>query len=738
MVNPTNSESSDRLFELRISINLVIGVLHALGVVLAVVSDGVPNILYKPVQTLSLMCYVLSIAGFLLNRWRASVARWFLVIGLLSTVFVGSGYLRVPGVLSLASVPVILAAGIIGVPAAVAAAAGSTVLLVMFRGQVAPYADPATIGVALVAVWVTTGLLAAMYRPIVLSFEWVQDYLQRAQMILDEALARKLELEQALISTANANRQLGLANERMAALRLIAEEAERTKATFVAKVSHEFRTPLNMIIGLVELVLENPGIYAVALPPDMEQDLRVVNKNCQHLSSLVDDVLDLTRVETGRVMLHKENVDVGEIVDQAVATVVPLAEKKGLYLHVNVADDLPMVYCDRTRIRQVVVNLVSNAARFTEQGGIRVNVIARDGRAEVRVEDTGPGVAAPDVERVFEPFCQGDSNIWGDKGGSGLGLSISQQFIRLHSGRLWLESEVGAGSSFVFELPVSSPASHVASPARWIRDDWVWNESSFRTESVGVANSLRKPRVLVYDSVKSLGAELERYVDEVDLVQVGELSGISKELRRCPADAVLVNLVPSVEDLHAWAEDAGLGSLGTPVIGCSVPARDARAQAAGAAGHLTKPVSVKDLSDVLRGVGRPVRRVLVVDDDPDCVQLFARMLRVCDNTLEIATAKSGLEALDRLRETASDLVLLDIAMPDIDGWEVLRRLGQEGQMDGMAVVFVSAQDPAEQPQYSRQLLVTVDEGLSIRRMLRCSLGLSHLLLSPDREPVPVH
>jgi signal transduction histidine kinase len=198
-----------------------------------------------------------------------------------------------------------------------------------------------------------------------------------------------------------------LANERTANLRAIAEEAQRTKTAFVANVSHEFRTPLNMILGLVELMVENPEIYAVSLSSSMRDDLNVVYRNCEHLANLINDVLDLTRMEAGYLTLHRERVDLQEIIEDSVTAIRPLMEKKRLALDVLVPDELPRVYCDRTRMQQVLLNLLSNAARYTDVGRITVQVVQQDQHVVISVADTGPGICSEDVGRIFEPFFQG-------------------------------------------------------------------------------------------------------------------------------------------------------------------------------------------------------------------------------------------------------------------------------------------------------------------------------------------
>jgi CheY-like chemotaxis protein len=385
----------------------------------------------------------------------------------------------------------------------------------------------------------------------------------------------------------------------------------------------------------------------------------------------------------------------------------------------------------------VVLNLVSNAARFTEHGGITINLTRRAQHVVVEVADTGPGIGPEDAASIFEPFCQGASNIWRDKGGSGLGLSISQQFVKLHQGRMWLESEPEVGSSFYFELPISPPVERAPTPGRWIRGDWVWREDSFRTDQALAPEGPPKPRVVVCDQGGGLASEFERFGDVIELVRADGLKGTLEEAQDCMANVVVLN-APSSRELPALLEEARRLVPTTPLIGCSVPPAAQTAVAVGAAGYLVKPVSAEDLRMVLESTGRRVQRVLVVDDDPDAVALFCQMLRLCDGGLQIESALSGERAMEKLSERPYDLVLLDVLMPGLDGWQLMDRLHANGWHGRPSIYFVSAQDPADRPPTSGLLLATVGEGLSIVKLLRCSLELARLMLTPDGalDPMP--
>jgi signal transduction histidine kinase/CheY-like chemotaxis protein len=685
------------------------------------------------ISHLFLLTCALSAMGWLLVDWKPTAGRWFTVVALIAEIHLAHTWLGLPCWPSLVSIPIALAVPLISLPGATAIALAESLFLFVFLRCSVPGLDPPAVTNTLLAIWAILGVMHAVYRRVFRVTDWLQEYFERAQARLEQAEDRKVELSQTMESLKHANRQLALANERTAGLRAIAEESQRTKAAFVANVSHEFRTPLNMIIGLVDLMVETPEIYDVIPSPKMREDLKVIHRNCKHLSSMVDDVLDLTQMETGRMTLHRERVDLEEIMDKSVTAVRPLLEEKELALQVVVRDGLPKVYCDRTRIRQVILNLLSNAARFTEQGGIRVEA-AREGEfVRVEVADTGPGIRREDAENIFQPFWQGVSQLWRQEGGSGLGLSISRRFVKLHGGRMWLQSEQGMGSSFFFTLPISPPMQRRVKAQHKIMEDWVWHEQAFRTDRAVSVEDLVRPRVVICDSTRTLHPRFARHSDDIEFVHASDLARAKRELEECPAHAVVINEYPP-DRLQPLLETLKREAPGTPVIGCSVPEPTRRAIDAGAVRYLTKPVTRAELKQAIQATGRPIRRILLVDDDPDVSGLFSRMLQTYDEDLEVATASGGQQALEELRRSPPDLVLLDIVMPEMDGWEVLASMREDETLAEVPIFLVSAQDPIDQPLVSESLLVTMSQGLSLNHLLRCSLEIPRILLEPEREP----
>ena len=670
----------------------------------------------------ALITWALSAALWFLEDWRPLLGRWATIAALAIVIPWVGQWFALAGFLALLSIPIALAAALISPPAAALTAVAQTILILLLP-QYAQQSVGETMA-SLIAIWVMLGLMYAIYQPVLKLSLWSWEHFSRARDLLDEARDRQVELKQALDDLAHANRQLALINERLAATRLIAEEAQKTKAEFVAKVSHEFRTPLNMIIGLIDLLMETPKVYGEDLPEALFKDLGIVHRNCEHLASMINDVLDLSQIEAGRLALHREEFSLADVILRALAVVRPLLDKKGLSLKVDIAQDLPRIHCDRTRIRQVILNLVSNAARLTEAGGLTVQAQA-DGRfVVVSVNDTGPGISPEDKERIFEPFYQG-AKVWRSQSGSGLGLSISKQFVEMHGGQMWVESQCGAGSAFFFRLPIHPFMDPVAPPQRWIAESWV-----DRSPKSQLPASRFQQRVVLCDESGDLHPVLERYADDIEFVDVRNLEQAERELQHAAARAVLINAA-SVQDLIGLVEQAGREMPDTPIIGCSLPPRMEQAHTAGASGYLLKPLLLAGLEEALDATGQELARVLVVDDDPDALPLLTRMLQIYDPALEVVTASNGQQALDMLRSTQPDLMLLDILLPDLDGRQVLTIKGQEEAIRDIPVIVISAQDPRDQPLESKYLVATMGRGLSVSKLLRSTRDLAQLLLQPD-------
>ena len=636
-------------------------------------------------------------------------------------IYVFHAWFNIPGFLVLLVIPTALATITLGSRATTMVAIGETLFLAFFSRYL--IASKVELTITIIAIWAAVGIMYAAYQPVLQLAQWSWEHFERARSLLEEARDRQAELKDALDALAQANRQLSLANQKLAAMRLLAERAEKTKAAFVANVSHEFRTPLNMIIGLVDLAMETPEVYGDGLSHELLQDLEIVHRNCQHLSGMINDVLDLSQIEANRLALHKDYIDFQDMIRRALSVVQPLLTKKHLALRVETQQDLPKIYCDRTRMRQVILNLVSNAARFTEKGGITVKAKSEGPYVIASVADTGPGISDEDAERIFEPFQQ--AGLRQPREGSGPGLSISKEFVELHGGRMWLGRALGHGSTFFFRLPIHPDKGPSAPPERWITDGWVK-----RTTRADTPKARIEERVILCDASGTLYPIFSRYADHVEFVDARNLTEASRELQRSAAQAVLIN-APSPNELWSLVARASEKMQDMPIIGFSIPPKTAHALEAGATAYLLKPITQAALREPLGAVGKPIKSVLVVDDEADACRLLARMLRAYNDGLRIKTAPSGEQALEEMRNGPPDLVLLDIVMPDMDGFEVLAAKAEEEAIRHIPVILISAQDPQDRPLSSSLVVGTRGGGLSISQCLRCSRELSALLLQPD-------
>jgi len=687
--------------------------------------------IYNPlVLTAGLVTHLLLTGlAWALDERLPQFSHWYCVLSATAGIVLLDAHRGIASALLLMALPTILATALMSVEAALLTAGVETALIVAlsWRGSGMGLDSWA----ALAAVWSTFGLMAGMSQRATWLYRWLGSSFQQMHALLEESRDQKAQLAQTLQDLQHANRQLMLAHDRTTAFRDLAEVARQGKADFVAKVSHEFRTPLNMIIGLVDLMVESPELYGQALPPELNKDLEIVHRNSSHLASMVNDVLDLSRLEAGYMTLRKIEVDLREMVTKAVAVVQPLVDKKGLELTLDIPDDVGDLVCDPVRIRQVILNLISNAARFTEVGGLTVRVIPKPASIVVSVSDTGPGIHETDAKRIFEPFRQAVRQPQG-KSGTGLGLSLSKQFVELHGGRIWLETEHGVGSTFSFELPRRGPSAPVTSPGRWIQEGWEWMA---RSSHLSLPDATSVPRIISCDSTHTLTAALARHTDQVEIVDAPTLGDAFETLRDCPAHALIVN-APTPDQMWLMVEEARRGATDTPIIGCSIPPRHQRALSAGAHDYLIKPISRQDLAGLLAACDYPVRRILLVDDDPDLLDLIVRLFALIDGAVQVVKAGNGREGLATLEHEQIDLVLLDLVMPEMDGWAFLEEKNRDPEMRDVPVVLITAQDPSNQPMSSPALVLGAQEGISVSRLLQTALAFSAIQISPNSPQPP--
>ncbi|MBE7550735.1 MAG: response regulator [Anaerolineales bacterium] len=728
-----NESNSSFKPDLRISPAWIIALMIAAGVALGLVTQVHSNAVERGKwQDLVLLLFLLALLTWGLNQWQPNLGRWAVIITLVMIVYWGQQWLQLPGFLTLLVIPTALAVALISLPAGFIITIGETVL-VLSSNVFMPELEPAVIITSLFAIWAILGVMILVYGPVNRVADWLWNYFQEAQELLEEAQEHRGRLEQVLADLAQANLQMTRLNILAQGLRQAAEEAQRTKEEFVANVSHELRTPLNMIIGFSETILQSPGAYGKKIPPALLADLMVIHRNAGHLSELINDVLDLSQIDADKMALTKEQASFKEIVEEATTSIRPLYVSKGLYLNIDIPGILPPIFCDRTRIREVLLNLLSNAGRFTEQGGVSVRVWTEGNDLMVSVADSGPGIASKDLDKVFQPFQQLDSSIRRRHGGTGLGLTISERFIQLHGGKIWVESQEGSGTTFFFCLPVAPPALSGDSFLRGVTPAWEFLQ---RTQPYTGSKPVIQPRFVILESGDTLHRLLTRYWDKVETAAVASLEEAITELSRLPAQALLVNETSTDKALEYLNLSQKLPN-NTPLIACSIPRLD-ELNPWGASMRLVKPIFRETLLAALDQLNIKEGTILIVDDEPDALQLFRRMLTSLARDYRILLARDGQEALTILQECRPQVILLDLVMPNMDGFQLLELRRQHPVLSKIPVVIISARDPAGQPIVSSMVAATLGGGLSLSQLLASIEAFSKVLAIPgpvgDPEP----
>jgi signal transduction histidine kinase/DNA-binding response OmpR family regulator len=466
------------------------------------------------------------------------------------------------------------------------------------------------------------------------------------------------------------------------------QAASQHKSQFLANMSHELRTPLNAIIGVTEMLLED----ARDLKRDDEiEPLERVIRAARHLLALINDILDLSKIEAGKMELHLESFAVAPLVEDVVKTIQPLAQKNGNVLVVKCPADIGTIRADQTRVRQALLNLMSNANKFTERGSVTVSVrrTAGDGgeRIEMAVADTGIGMTPEQMGRLFEEFVQADASTTRKYGGTGLGLAISRRFCQMMGGDITVESEPGRGSTFTIRLPAEVLAAQPIPVARRA------------PASQAPVPSAISPDVLIVDDDPTVRSVTERFLVREGFSVVtadGGREGLRLARELHPTAITLDVIMP---DLDGWTVLAALKGdpvlSDIPVILMTVLDEKNRGYSLGAADYMVKPVDRERLGAVLRGiVGRVGGDVLVMDDDDI---LRRGLLQVLEKDgWKVREAENGVSGLARLGEAIPNIIVLDLMMPEMDGFEFLEELRHRAEWRDIPVVVVTAKDLTEE------------------------------------------
>jgi PAS domain S-box-containing protein len=456
-------------------------------------------------------------------------------------------------------------------------------------------------------------------------------------------------------------------------------EVEQMKTDFVSIVSHELRTPLTSIRGALQLVLGR-SMNDSSLPPRTRELLDISLKNSERLIRLINDILDISKIEQGSIQLRRVALDPADLCRAAAQEVAAFADGRDIAIDERVESGLPPINADRDRALQVLANLLSNAIKFSEPGQ-RVELTTRVDTAAVifAVRDFGRGIAPEDHQRIFDKFHQIDSSLTRNVGGTGLGLAICRALVAEHGGQIWVESILGKGATFAFTLPMAAGNAPV----------------------VPLMPASDQPTVLVVDDSAPMREAIRGMLENAGYM-VAEADGGAAALQLArllqPQLITLDVMLPDLDGfdvIQVLRNDPLTREL--PVLFVSATSERQRALALGGSGFLTKPFTSDDLIGQIRALlGPRQRRVLVVDDDYHVRPTLARLLQ--RGGFQVAEAADGWTGLQLIEREPPDLVLLDIRMPDIDGYEVLRRLKQNPAHQHIPVVILTASDLGDSAQ----------------------------------------
>ncbi len=481
--------------------------------------------------------------------------------------------------------------------------------------------------------------------------------------------------------------------------------ASQAKSDFIASMSHELRTPLSAILGFSELMRAEPREGDLRLVPD--EWIEHIHSGGQHLLALINDVLDLAKVEAGRLELDRVGFDLRGLVAETTAGLRPLAERKRLALTTD--GDVARLIADRGRVRQILYNLISNAIKFTPNGGsIAIATVSEPGLVRISVTDTGPGIAPEDQAMVFDEFSQ-VTGASGRQEGTGLGLAIARRLVEAHGGQIELVSEVGAGSRFTATFP-QADASATAPPDETLATE-PEPEPSTRQASADV---------LVIEDDPSAVRLLRTYLASGGYgvrVAVDGPGGLAAARADRPAAIILDILLPGMdgwEVLREFKADPALRDV--PIIIVTVVDERGLGLALGAVDYFLKPVDRVALLDRLARytfttkVKAGIVRILAIDDDPAVLELIDAALR--PEGFDVVRAVGGQEGLERATTEPFDLVVCDLLMPDLDGFEVVTALRSDPSTRDLPILILTAHtlSDAEKTRLNGEILGIVDKG----------------------------
>lgn len=487
------------------------------------------------------------------------------------------------------------------------------------------------------------------------------------------------------------SRALNQARELKAAAeeaRASAEQSNRTKSAFLANMSHELRTPLNAIIGYSELLIEEAED---AGQDDLVPDLQKIQSSGQHLLTLINEVLDLSKIEAGKMTLYNEDFSLLEMINGVTSTIQPLIAKNENKLDLDCPPDLGNIRADLTKTRQILFNLLSNACKFTHNGTIKLRAIRTNDHVRISVQDSGIGLSAEQQKKLFQEFSQADDSTTKKFGGTGLGLALCKRFAIMMEGDITVESEADKGATFTVQLPLSPTTQTTDSPAA---------AGVPLEKALPVASATGQSTVLVVDDEAQSLDLMRRHLEKNNFQVICSSNGEEALALAKKIKPDLITLDVMMPGLDGWSVLSSLKSnpatKDIPVIMVTMVDSKPMALALGAADYVAKPFDRDQIVRLieLHGVKTSTPMILVVDDDTSSYDAISRMLT--KDGCRTAYAMNGRSALEMMDELKPDLIILDLIMPEMNGFDFVRELRRREKGLHTPVVVFSARDLSSQ------------------------------------------
>ena len=494
--------------------------------------------------------------------------------------------------------------------------------------------------------------------------------------------------------------------------------ASKAKNDFLARMSHELRTPLGAILGFAEILIT--GLEG-ELTPSQHEDIVRIHTAGKHLLSLLDQLLDLSRIEAGRMELFPTEIDLPDVIAHTLDSVSSLAEEKGLELR-NETTALPLVTADLQKIRQVLLNLLGNAIKFTDSGAIAIRCMQDSpGAVRIEVEDTGVGFPPDDMNRIFGEFVQGDPNIVQPRGGTGLGLAISKSIVELHGGKMGCTSIPGMGSTFWFTLPLSEASTDVEA----------LQPRNPRTEAEEEESARNEDVVIIVDPDPGARSQIAKQlkIEGIHCIEAESVTEVLQIAQTIRPSAITISLAfPLTEEIQGLKRlRSRKGTRNVPVVLVSKHEFNQMVIPVDQVAFVQKPFSggqlITSMKEFLHGLEE--QTILVVDDDPEMRSILTRILK--REHANVITAEDGQSGIDAAIVEQPDLIIADLIMPEMSGFEMISRLRAIPETSTIPIIVASAKamnasdfaqlDGLIEQYIAKTMLFETDLGFTIRQII---------------------